>query len=140
MRVMKIEMAKLDQVRPPAGADPLEDLFTGTVSVEVPGFDERQKIRMELVPPAVEQGDEDFSEKWNEYRSKLLERARKQIQTVELKVRNSGEAISSLEDLEYYEDGIRLLEAVAFLSARGVPLGNSRGEPSDSKSAKSKED
>ena len=54
---------------------------------------------------------------------KMVEIAEKQIKTVDLKIKDTGEEIKSIEDLGYSQEGTEALNQVAGQILRGVKLG-----------------
>lgn len=129
---VKVSIESLDRARPAhteSGEIPLAELFTGCVAVDIPGFEERQKLRLSHIYPSGKLEGEDGIKKNMEYQAGLIKMARDRLKGVDLKLKDSDESKQgnalNVEQIEQYEVCGRFYEAVAFVVMKGVPLGKS---------------
>jgi hypothetical protein len=132
VKEVKVSVAALDRARPPFKGDSesapevaLSELFEGTATVEIPGYEQRQALRLANVYPGKQGEGEEALKKMFEYQGGLVKLAKEKLKGVELKIKSQeGAAISSAEELEQFEVAGRFFEAVACVVMKGVPLGN----------------
>lgn len=132
MKEVRVSVEALDRARPPYKGDPetppevaLSDLFEGTATVEIPGYEARQALRLANVYPGKQGEGEAALKAMFEYQGGLVRLAKEKLKGVDLKIKSgSGEPVSSVEQLEQYEVAGRFFEAVACVVMKGVPLGN----------------
>lgn len=126
MKSASVSVEKLDLARQPQAEEvPLAAVFSGTVTVEIPGYEERQKSRIENAFHEAEGDSMAKARALIEYEGKLAHLAKKQIKAVDLKLKaDPAQELKSLEDVEQFEFYGRFVQAVAFVVMKGIPLGN----------------
>lgn len=133
MKQQKITIAQLDLAKPPIESDdgklleqPLEKLIEGEVTMNLPGYEKRQELRVDHVMPDVEKTDPEYVKRWIGYRAKVAKLGRDHCTAISLKlVGGPAEAITDVAQLEDYEVYGRVFEALGQIVIRGIPLGKS---------------
>jgi hypothetical protein len=129
----KVTPEMLDQLRPPAADDqgklvqkPLAELFEGHIVVKIGSYSERQNLKLDHQhPPDAAPDDIEGQKKWAAYNEKVHSLGRSGVLSLELKTKGVTETtITKVEDLEYFEDGVRAVISIAAVMMRGLPLGN----------------
>ena len=94
--------------------------FDGTIKVKIPNY--RERIQM------VQDMGFDDEKIGLEAGSKMIELVEKQVESVEL-THDSGEVITSLDDLSYSREGSLLINEIGKTIMGGIPLGNGSKSP-----------
>lgn len=95
--------------------------FAGKVRLKIPSYRDRMKLAQEMSVPKSEGGiDISAGAKAAE---KLLDKLSELI--VSIDVEYKGEKFTSLEDLEYYEEGNELIGELGHVVLNGLSLGES---------------
>ena len=100
---------------------PSKEGWTGTVSLEMPSYLERIKLLKELNLKGSGKEVEISDETWD-MAAKMVEISQKYTNGVELSF--NGKEFRSLEDLEYYKEGVEVINEIAQTVINGVRLGN----------------
>ncbi len=131
MKEVKVTPEMLDEIRPPAMSEdgkplqrPLAELFQGHFVVKLGGFTERQNLRLEHNPPAdAATDDADGQTRWIAYNQQLYALGKGGVVSLEIKSKVGGQAFTSVDQLEDFEEGVRAMISISAVMMRGLPLG-----------------
>lgn len=99
------------------------EFFEGSVEIQVPTYIERLRIMKELNFKVVD-GKVETNEDTLEKMAKQVEKLGTFVKSVNIKVKKSGEIISSLDDLGFYNEGATVIMELSAYISRGLSLGN----------------
>jgi hypothetical protein len=102
---------------------PLPDLFEGSIEISIPKYKERLDLVKRL---NVNSKDGEISVEQFENISMVRDIVGEFVTKVELVVKESGQQISCLDDLEYYESFNEILGHLSGVLFNGIKLGNAK--------------
>lgn len=103
-------------------AEEKSDCFEGTIKIDVPKYAERMKILKAVNLKASHDGVEQDNDNLESF-GRQKEACLKYIKDVSLKIKNTGEEINELEELEYYREGLALMSDIFTDIIAGISLG-----------------